>query len=320
MPTPHRIRHDMYAAPALIADPGADNTITIDKDGGVCPVTTATAEARTLRQPTKAGIVGSVVLYATSGDLTLTVAGGYNHDATEDITFDTAGDFVRFASIDVGGTYTWRVVAQEGTNAATETGQYDTATITALTLDSTLLSVTGAVLNTKLDGTSVELSNDMTCGTGISSGTDTVCVGSVRKVGTMYKTEIFIDMDGLSSGATAKDIIGVAATANCHIGQITAAINGTIFAGRMTCMEAPLTADDAIDLYTATVGTGTEDVDIADLVEAELCDAGGNWAIRTCKPLTAFPAANTYLYLTARTGDKNTTYTAGQFLIEMWGK
>ena len=325
MSTPLNMRHLLYRAPTLIKDPGysattSKQTITINKDGGVCPVvTTGTGDERTLRVPTKAGIIGTIVLYEDSGDLTLTVPNGYNNDADEDIIFDDEGDFVRFMSIDVGGTYYWRVIAQEGTDASTEEGIFDTATITALTLDSTLLTVTGAELN-QMAGAIVQ---GMTPGTGISTGTNTICEGQVVKAGGMYKTEIWIDLTGLSSGATAGDIIGKSATASCHIGEITAAKNGTIFHGTMTCLETPSTGDDDIDLWgTATVGTGTQNVAISTLTDEDQLIDHGDWtgAIQTPYPLAEGLPGPGFLYLCSGQTEAAALYDGGQFLITLWGK
>ncbi len=162
---------------------------------------------------------------------------------------------------------------------------------------------------------------DMTAGSGITAATNATCEHRVSRVGGLYKTEIVIDLTGLNSGANANDIIGKADTANCHIGQITAAVNGTIFAGRMTCLETPAGGDDDIDLWDAIEATGTEDADIEDALTGEhQLTNGGNLTAGTVVSLTTFPTVNQYLYLTAGTGDINNTYTTGILLIELWGK
>jgi len=101
-----------------MSDPGASGTIAIDRQMAVVPVVTAAAEARTLAQPTKAGLVCIVVLETRVGDATLTVTGGYNQAADTAIVFNTAGDWVRFASVKVGASYYWRVLSSEGTTLA----------------------------------------------------------------------------------------------------------------------------------------------------------------------------------------------------------
>jgi len=140
---------------------------------------------------------------------------------------------------------------------------------------------------------------------------------SVIKHGDIIETIIFIDLTDLKSIATLGDIIGD--TGVSYIGQITAAINGTIFAGEIGCSEVPVTGDDDIDLYSATENTGAYDGDIASLVETALVDAGGAHAIGTIKPFTALPIADEYLYLTSGNGDTAGTYTAGQIYIKLLG-
>ena len=115
------------------------------------------------------------------------------------------------------------------------------------------------------------------------------------------------------------DIIGEnPGVANCHLGQITAAKNGTIVAGRLTCLKAPATGATDIDLYSATEATGAEDAAIAGLTETQLCNSGVLSA-GTVVMLTAFPAANEYLYLVNQAGT-DAAYSAGLLLIELWGK
>jgi len=170
------------------------------------------------------------------------------------------------------------------------------------------------------DGSEVEIPfDDMTPGTGISPVTNSSYAASVTKIGSLYKTTILIDLTGLRSTAGG-DIIGDDGTAlPCHIGQITAAVNGTIFAGRISCLEAPTGGDPDIDLFAATSGTAVEDTAISGVTgQSKLVDTGDHTA-GSVDVLTAYPAANSYLYLVAG----NTTdadYTAGILLIELWGK
>lgn len=113
----HRALHDMFRSPFLMADPGDAGTITVDRWGAVVPVTTATAETRTLAQPTKAGLLCMVEINSYGGACTLTVTGGYNQAGSTVITLGTEADWIRFVSIKVGASYYWRIIAEEGTNA-----------------------------------------------------------------------------------------------------------------------------------------------------------------------------------------------------------
>ena len=159
-------------------------------------------------------------------------------------------------------------------------------------------------------------------GDGITDGTGTVHKSSVVRHGGLVKTEILIDLTGLDSDATLGDIIGKSGTAlPCHIGQITDAVNGSIYAGKVTCLEAPATGEVDIDLYAADEATGVTDGAIGDLTETALMAAAADWTLLLEKALTAFPTDGQYLYLTVGTSSTPTaaTYTAGKFLIELWG-
>ena len=169
------------------------------------------------------------------------------------------------------------------------------------------------------DETAFSVKN-ITPGTGISTGTGTVFKGSVLRMGDVIETTIVIDLTGLNSGDADGDIIGVAATANCHLGQITAAKNGTINSGYMQCLETPAGGEPDIDLFSATKATGTEEALVTGLTETALLATAADWTgILAPKGLTAVPAANEYLYLAASGGSTNNTYTAGKFLIKLFG-
>lgn len=155
-------------------------------------------------------------------------------------------------------------------------------------------------------------------GAGITGGVGAVYKSSVSTVGGIITTTLLLDLTGLSSSTTDLDIIGVGASA-AHIGQITAAQCGTIFAGTMTCLEVPAGGADDIDLYSATVGTGVFDGGIAALVETALVTAGGAWTLALTKALGAFPTAGEYLYLTGGEAGTAAAYTAGKFEIVLRG-
>ncbi len=169
----------------------------------------------------------------------------------------------------------------------------------------------------QLDG---NLLTAVTPGTGISSGTNTICEHTVRKIGGIFKTEILVDLTGLNDGDTAADVIGDDGdAANCHLGQITAAVNGTIVAGRITCFETPGTGDDDVDLWTANDDDLAQDTAISAATgEAQLCNHGA-WAAEEVDFLTAFPPADDYLYLVTGAQGGDDDYIAGIFLIELWG-
>ena len=154
-------------------------------------------------------------------------------------------------------------------------------------------------------------------GTGITTGSGTIYRSSIQRVGGIITTRILIDLTGLRSTAGG-DIIGVNGTSLvCHIGQITAAQNGTILTGSMECFEAPTGGDPDINIHSATEGTGVEDGAISGLSETLLVNAG-DATLGSKVYFTAVPAADEFLYLTCGTttdGD----FTAGKLFIELMG-
>lgn len=166
-----------------------------------------------------------------------------------------------------------------------------------------------------------DLSTQVTTpGAGITAGVGTVFKTATVRFGDIYKTTIFIDLTGLASSTTADDIIGTAGV--CHIGQITAAKNGTLFYGQITCLETPAGGDLDIDFWSATEGTGAFDALVTALDETIMRANGGNWAgaAATQIAFTNLPAANKYMYMAVGSaGGAPGTYTAGQFMIELWG-
>ena len=155
-------------------------------------------------------------------------------------------------------------------------------------------------------------------GVGITGGTGTIYKHNLSAAGTLKRLTIYIDLTGLASSTTDLDVIGVAGGA-AHIGRILAAEVSTVEAIRMTCLELPAGGVTDIDLYCATEGTAVFDDGIAALTETALVTAGGAWANGTTKGATAVPAANQYMYLTCGAGGTAATYTAGKFLIEIFG-
>ena len=188
------------------------------------------------------------------------------------------------------------------------------------TTDSVLLDDGGVAEKCTVANLHLTYFKDMTPGTGISTGTNTICEHSVYTVGGLIKTEILLDLTGLADDDAANDVIGKPNdTANCHIGRILAATNGTIVAGKITCFELPAGGDPDIDFLTSSDATGAQGVDSTGLAGyAKLIDHGGDWAAGEMDVLSALPAANQYIYMACGTAT-DATYTAGIFLVELWG-
>lgn len=169
-----------------------------------------------------------------------------------------------------------------------------------------------------VSGTITNENGVLTPAAGITS--DAAIYGSsVVQQGDLIVTRILIDLTDLIGSTTDLDIIGKDGVAS-HIGQITTAVNGVIKAGRMTCLELPAGGVTDIDLYSATVATGAEDVDVTTLTETAIVTAGGVWTNGAVKGFTTVPPANDYLYLTNGAAGVPGTFTAGKFLIELYGQ
>jgi hypothetical protein len=152
-------------------------------------------------------------------------------------------------------------------------------------------------------------------GAGIE-GTAAVYETSVARNNGIVTTSIMIDLTGLQSGGTAGDIIGKNGSGVAYIGRVVTANSGTVFGVRMTCYETPAGGDTDIDLYSATEGTGVEDVAISTLTETQIINSG---ALSTGQQVFGTDiAANQYLYLVGQ-GTSNAAYTAGRLLIEIFG-
>jgi len=177
-------------------------------------------------------------------------------------------------------------------------------------------ATTGAVTVVSETGTGSYPAN-MTPGAGISGGTGTVYGASVTRNGNIVTTKIIIDITGLNCGGSANDIIGTDGAGAAYLCQIKAAVNGTIIAGSLVCHEAPTTGDPDIDLYSAVEATGVEDTAITALTETKLVDSG-DLTLGSVDILTAFPAADEYLYLVCGTATAG-TYDAGKIEITLYG-
>ena len=188
----------------------------------------------------------------------------------------------------------------------------DIAGTTALEITAAGITPTGQTIMTNSNLATTE-------GSGITGIAESFG-SNVVKIGTIFHTTIAIDLTGLNSGGTANDISGDEDAANCHIGQITAARNGTIFAVRLTCLETPATGDDDIDIWSADESNGVEDTLVTALTNQVQITNGGNLTSGTVVGMAGVPVANQYLYITSATGDSNATYAAGKLIIELWGK
>lgn len=275
---------DGYTVTTTVGDPGVDTALPTD-------------------QAVRAAIEAGPTISDLSG--TITVA-----DADLLLVDDGPGTNVKVTFTEV---WTWIVGKFQGLGQEATPVDADILTIQDTTDSNALKETTLLEMKTYMGISDLPT----TAGVGITGASDNFA-SSVEKVGTLFRTTIVIDIDGLNSGDLAGDIIGDDGTGVAHLGAVTTAVNGTIFAGKMECLELPVGGDTDIDLYSAVESTGVEDDPISGLTNTPLLNAG-TWAANDLKSLTAFPTTGRYLYLVNQ-GTADATYTAGIFVITLWGK
>lgn len=195
-------------------------------------------------------------------------------------------------------------------------GYADLASTQTVTGDKTFegaVAITGAL---SVSGAS----NILSPSAGITSDAEDYA-SSITRIGELITTRIYIDLTGLVGSTTDLDIIGKSGVAS-DFGRITTAKSGIIRAGRITCLEVPAGGADDVDFYSASVGGGAENVIITDAsigTETALVTSGGAWTAALTKTLTGYPTANDYLYVCNGEAGANGTFSAGKFLIELFG-
>ncbi len=292
----HNIAKHLFRATEY-PDPGASGTVTVDRNPCFVSLVSAAAETRTLAHPTRTGGRVFLLMKTDGGDITLTVTGGYNEDGDTTFSFTDAGQFVEFVACYDGTNYYWRMVSTHALG-----------NLSALT-------ATEAELN-YLDQDLA--SNTLTRGAGVDTAES--YSASISRAGGLAITRVVVDLTTLVGSATDLDIIGeTGGAASCHFGQITTAKSGTLIGGQVTCLEVPAGGSTDIDFYSANESTGAQDALVTSLVETALVTAGGAWTAGASKGMTSLPPANDYLYIVNGAGAAGGTFTAGKFLIELYG-
>lgn len=107
-----------------------------------------------------------------------------------------------------------------------------------------------------------------------------------------------------------------------HLGQITAALNGTLFDGEVTWFETPNGGVTDIDFWSAPEASGAfDDPGKTDLTEVVIYAKGSAaaGARATQLALTNLPAADDYIYAFAGVAGTAGTYDAGILKFVFWG-
>ena len=189
-------------------------------------------------------------------------------------------------------------------------------------LDGNMATLNAAVSNLMqgLPGSTILGVTAAAAGAGITGGEGTLVRTHVTREGGLIITRLFIDLTGLSSSTTDLDVIGVSTTP-AYLTQITAAVNGTIIGGTMSCLEVPAGGVTDIDLYKATVATGKFDDAVSGLTGyGAVVTSGGAWTLgRVLGTVADGIAADNYLYLTGGASGTAAAYTAGRYVIMLFG-
>lgn len=98
---------------AAIADPGNAGAISV-KQSGVCAMTSAGAETRTLAVPSFIGQEISLIDDTHVGNIVVTVAAAVNQAGNTILTFGAAEDACTLKAMTVGGSLVWRIMGNDG--------------------------------------------------------------------------------------------------------------------------------------------------------------------------------------------------------------
>lgn len=97
-----------------MADPGNAGTIRVSEDLQICEMVSATAETRTLANPTKPGVRFVLRLLTDGGDVTVTAANGLNVTGNTVATFADASDMLSLVSVTHTSGYRWEIEVNVG--------------------------------------------------------------------------------------------------------------------------------------------------------------------------------------------------------------
>lgn len=101
------------ATASNITDPGNAGAIPVTTDG-VCNLTSAGAETRTLAIPTFQGQRLNLCMNVDGGDIVITVASAFNQATNTTITMNDAGDSVELVGVLIASALRWRLVYNDG--------------------------------------------------------------------------------------------------------------------------------------------------------------------------------------------------------------
>ena len=240
MASPNRLHHLLYKGPKILADPGTGKVIRVTADLQICEmVVGASAETRTLANPTKPGIRFVLRLKTDGGgDLVVTAANGLNASLNTTATFSEVDDFLSLISVTTvaNTTYRWDIlegnvdtgmtsssatisasITATSTASATRTStSTSTATPTSTQTSTTTASETSTATSTASASASAGTSTPSASSTGTSTATQTASVtattsstatATASKTGTSTSTKT---SSGTSTGTSSPTSTGSA--------------------------------------------------------------------------------------------------------------
>ena len=142
---------------------------------------------------------------------------------------------------------------------------------------------------------------------------------NVGKVNSEIISTFLIDLAQSGSeslgSADEHDVIGQSGSGGAYFTQITKAINGIVYRGEMICVEEPLGANAAIGL----AHNGSSTLSQNDLIAGSHIIDDVTQTLGKRISFTANIAENRYLYLFHGASGSANTYTAGKFLVRLFG-
>ena len=152
----------------------------------------------------------------------------------------------------------------------------------------------------------------------------------IAKINGEIITTILVNLEGLDSTNSDKQIIGENGEANAYITKLTTSKNGYIYRAEMGCIQTPGNGEPDIDLVSSTQQSPEGSAYDASGTNVQMIPAGGDWVRGMWEASAKNPAGGSamtgglhdhYLYLVTGTasGTVGATYNAGQFVIKLYG-
>ena len=256
----------------------------------------------------------------------LTVQSGGDITLESGSTLDVAGTF-EIANVSMTATaaeLNYNDVATLGTLAASKTWTSDASLDTIMPTGGLLTVQSGGGVTLNSGATLTNNATEVRTAQAAEHGAGAIGTSSFGAPQTrrwtdagVITTQIKFDLTGLRSVATANDVIGLQAGGAAYIGRNVVATNGVIFKTSISVLETPTGGDNDVNVvtsanaalaYDGAGGTTYLVGDLGDLLEGKTVDN-----------LVPALTEGDYFYLTAGTGDTLGDYTAGMYVLTLYG-